>query len=529
MEGEEPRDFEASVKALFPDALAGRRASDIDIDTLVVHGGRSRVRDRIAKGCQSTWVSAVTKALAAADGTSAPGMSGLRMSILKMAVQEDGSGGVVRTISEWVDGICGGGAGGLARTLRFRLIPKANGGVRPIGVGEAVVGVAKRVVATALTEQVGDWLKLHGQWGVAVADGCRVLSAAMAKMWDAGWAVAGLDVKDAFNSVHRRDVVEAVVERDRQLAPFVAWTLAPTTLVGEGGSEVVERGVVQGDPLSPVLFALVLAKATRRVHDRCREAGVRLGLLVPGKEAVIMDCAAEGGYDALLGWYADDGTVAWKDERSFRVVVEQVVLALAEVGLELSATKCQVVAGRGCGGEVVESVCADLGMRVAPMLSVLGVPLGDVAMARLFVSGAVEESEAELRKLWELGNPLAEIAVLRTSGLGVCVRWLLEAAPVGVVTEELMAKIRAAEEALVRHALGPEGETASEAVMRQAVHPTKQGGLGMVSIDRCGVARDGRWVPRGPTRRTTLQSSGWWRGMSLRGGGGWSSRRRRTR
>ena len=120
------------------------------------------------------------------------------------------------------------------------------------------------------------------------------------------------------------------------------------------------------------------------------------------------------------------------------------------------------------------------------------------------MAGAVEERVAELRKLWGLGNPLAEVAVLRTSGIGVCVRWLLEAAPVGAVTEELMAKIRAAEEALVRHALGPEGETASEAVMRQAVHPTKQGGLGMVS-------------------------SGWWRGMSLRGGGGWSSRRRRTR
>ncbi len=103
----------------------------------------------------------------------------------------------------------------------------------------------------------------------------------MASSWDAGWNVAALDVKNAFNCVHRKAVHDVVLEVDSDLAPFIAHILQPTTMIGEGVTRIVDRGVVQGDPTASLLFAMVIAKVAERVRDVCALQGVRVTLADP--------------------------------------------------------------------------------------------------------------------------------------------------------------------------------------------------------------------------------------------------------
>jgi hypothetical protein len=75
-------------------------------------------------------------------------------------------------------------------------------------------------------------------------------------------------------------------------------------------------------------------------------------------------------------------------------------------------------------------------------------------------------------------------------------RWVFEAAPKGVVTDDVMKMVRGEEDELVAHIFGADRGGVSEAMMRQAVHPVMSGGLGLLRLERCGRVVDGKWVAR---------------------------------
>ena len=507
----------AAVAELFPTPEKKEMARVVGIGELRANAHRSRLREVIVAG-GGGWEEVVSDALWKAQEDAAPGLSGLRVSWLRAAVTMDGGrkgkvvgngvtarggGGagqsVLGTLAAWVDGVLAGGAPELLGCMRLRLIPKPKGGARPIAVGEALGALAKRVVNTALLREVRPYLEDGGQWGACVGDGDRRLAGLAAAAWDAGWHLTTLDVKNAFNSVHRRAVAHAVLVCAPLFEPFVSHCLRPVTVVGEGVRIQVSRGVMQGDPMSTTLFSLVMLIVTRMVVARCAAKGVKVGLFSESAEKATLSALQRGDAeeDVLLGWYADDGTLAWKDAAKMEVVVKVIGEVMSEVGMALSLEKCEVVAGCGASMEEVKAVAEGMGMKAATAVKVLGVPVGEVVAAREMLVGKVKEQITLLKSVWKLGSPFAEVAILRQSGLVACLRWVFEAVAAGVVNGEVMEVVEKAEEELVRHIFGDLEGGVTEAVMGQATAPLRGGGLGLLTMRRAGVlGADGKWRVR---------------------------------
>jgi len=94
-----------------------------------------------------------------------------------------------------------------------------------------------------------------------------------------GWLLLQGDLKNAFNSIHLPAILDALEQRCPSMLPWVDNPPSPRPC--SWGREVVwsTRGVQQGDPLGPFLFA----------------AGIQAAL----------DAVPPGG--ALHWWYLDDG------------------------------------------------------------------------------------------------------------------------------------------------------------------------------------------------------------------------------
>ena len=102
------------------------------------------------------------------------------------------------------------------------------------------------------------------------------LASALAQ--DPETVVISVDMANAFNSIHRAAMLAAVPQSAPALLPMVQWAYGdetPLHIVGapEGTPPVMsQRGVRQGDPLVPLLFALTLQPVLERANAACEEA-----------------------------------------------------------------------------------------------------------------------------------------------------------------------------------------------------------------------------------------------------------------
>ena len=285
--------------------------------------------------------------------------------------------------------------------------PGAGLKIRPIAIGEAWLRLAS-LCAMAACSDVGPSLAPL-QLGVKVRGGSQCIGHALKAGIEADpdCVTIQLDWRNAFNTLSREAMLQAVQQRAPSLLAYVTWCYGqPTRLHVENAPPNVppllsQAGVRQGDPLGPLLFALTLQQALEEVRDGSNPARVI---------AFADDTFLQGASDACI--------------QSFVSLLDNG----ADIGLEASLGKCGVYSPNS---QAAANVADTLGIsHQLHGLVVAGTPFGSDAFVREHVKTKADNLDAVIEKLVGLPLPTQDAtAILRTSlqlrlsHLTRCVEW----------------------------------------------------------------------------------------------------------
>lgn len=137
--------------------------------------------------------------------------------------------------------------------------------------------------------------------------------------------IATLDIKKAFDSVPHALVIDTIKKLGCP-GPFIEYInrlyINAKTIFQYNGDETqvdIGRGVLQGDPISPLMFNAVMDRALRQIDPD-------VGYTINGR---LFNCIA----------YADDIVLISSTKLGMQKILTQIYIALSSFGLELSAEK----------------------------------------------------------------------------------------------------------------------------------------------------------------------------------------------
>jgi Reverse transcriptase (RNA-dependent DNA polymerase) len=274
---------------------------------------------------------------------------------------------------------------------------------RPLGIGEVLYRVLGKIVSGIMGKKLAPLLAPL-QNGIGVKDACPMIARMLQELFDAGYALIGLDVENAFNSLRRRHIYDAVRRMAPELIPILRFSYASQTDLRNSHGEHVHfcgTGVTQGDPLSLLFFCLgfqalliaINAVLQRVINNRAAEL-------------TSMQFPCKG---LLLG-FVDDIPVAVPPLVAGEFL-EEVAPLFEEAGLKLKPSKCQAAA---LNLGQVETPPGFERMRVSSDgLIALGVPVGTPEYVRRELSSTLDARMVEPRDLL-LDQPAAMFRIIST-------------------------------------------------------------------------------------------------------------------
>jgi hypothetical protein len=262
----------------------------------------------------------VRKALFSFPAGSSGGPDGLTPQHIRDMVSIEGaSSPLLSAITDFINGLFSGFVPVQVRSCFFggRLIAlsKKDGGLRPIAVGYTLRRLAAKIANFYATTIMSASLSPL-QLGVGTAGGMEAAVHAtrqyLHQLTDES-AIVKLDFKNAFNSLRRDSMLEALHKNIPELYTFVHSAYASSSLLQYENFVIQSNeGVQQGDPLGPLLFSMT-------VHP------------------LLLQCSTE-----LKVGYLDDFTFGGCISSIVSNVVRLQKDAI-EIGLELNTTKCEFI------------------------------------------------------------------------------------------------------------------------------------------------------------------------------------------
>jgi hypothetical protein len=451
----------AAIARLFPPEPSAPRA------TMEDDGAPSAASEATSPLARDKLVELIGAAIGRMARLSRPGPSGLRPEYLRIGWDAGGHLGTSfrAALADLISGALDGTITGPALTQStLALIPKPDGTLRPIGMGELVRRIAARIVMRRIHADLELRQMAHGQHLLA-KDGAtlayrRVVRFAQARRW-----VLQIDIRNAFNEVARAAVI-ASAPSSSAAAPLIRALYGTPTLMYSQHREAfcVTRGVIQGCPLGSALFAEALAPAVQAAYTDLADVS----------DAVV---------DSV--WYADDGHFACDSVDALGVYFSFLQRRLLTIGLTVNTAKCRLLCPLAHAA-VVPAELVDI--QLTHNIHCLGGPVISVAHPDAAAAEAAAWDElvtavsAVVKTIGHMPDPQHVVALLATSGAWSRVQY--HATARGGMPEHVARQFEEAELSILRSALPPSAAPFDAASLewRRATTARRDGGLGLRSV-----------------------------------------------
>jgi hypothetical protein len=274
---------------------------------------------------------------------------------------------------------------------RLILLPKPNGGTRPIAIGDSILRLMLRVINTKVAKIVGKKLEPL-QVAVGTSGGCEIMAALVQYTLEQGYvgtnqnehrAVQTIDLPNAFNGVHRRSIATGLREHCPELLDLFKLTYASRSELrahtSDGRGQLIgysEKGCRQGDPLSMLYFAVAVHPALVKI------------------QATLDDAHAESTFKPRAIAYADDIALCGDPQVIINSMSDISHHLVEATGLAPNIRKCTLL---GTGSSTVSrpsslldlKTCVDGG-------EIVGVPVGTAAHRTSLSTDKIGEQAASI-------------------------------------------------------------------------------------------------------------------------------------
>jgi hypothetical protein len=263
---------------------------------------------------------AVKKAIASFPAGSAGGPDGLSPQHLKVLVGSRIAGpDLLTAITGFINMILSGQCPSLiAKSFfggRLLALSKKSGGIRPIVIGFTLRRLASKLANAFGLTSLANYFSPR-QLGAGQAGGCEAAIHSARRYLEnmqEGKVLLKLDFSNAFNSLHRGDMLLAVKDRLPELYPYIHSSYSSPASLHFGSSIInSNEGAQQGDPIGPLLFCITVQPLLQSLKS-----------------------------ELTLG-YLDDLTLAG-DQHVAAEDVERITAFGSQLGLSLNVSKCEII------------------------------------------------------------------------------------------------------------------------------------------------------------------------------------------